>query len=188
LGNFADLFKQEFDMNSNMTKLALAIGALAMAGGAMATDSGTGTMGVTGSIAPECAVGNAAAMTFGALTMLTTAGAQSAASNSSSGGTFSAICTNGTSTPKLRFTSLNTGTSDFRLVGADTTSHIVYTLAVSGGGAAITYGTDAAFAGLTADGTTKSLAIVGTIAAAAKNAKLVQAYTDTITVTSSYTP
>ncbi|MES2942851.1 MAG: hypothetical protein V4772_08285 [Pseudomonadota bacterium] len=175
-------------MNKKMTKLAVAISAVLMVGGAMATDSGSGTMAVSGSIAAECAVGNTAAMTFGALTMLTTAGAQSAASNSSSGGTFDAICTNGTSTPKLRFTSLNTGTADFRLVGADTTSYIVYTLAVSGGGAAITYGTDAAFAGLTADGTTKSLAIVGTIAAAAKNAKAIQAYTDTITITSSYTP
>ncbi|MBH2019392.1 MAG: spore coat protein U domain-containing protein [Burkholderiales bacterium] len=173
-------------MNTKFSKLALAIGALVMAGGAMAADSGSGTMGISASIVDECSVGNTVALAFGNLAMLT-AGAQSAtASASTSGGTFDAICTNNTlNTPKLRFSSANTGTSDFRMVGTDTTSYIVYTLATAAD-AAIVYGTDAAFAGFTADGTVKSLTIKGSIAASEKGAKKVQAYSDIITIQSSY--
>lgn len=173
-------------MNTTMKKLALAIGALVMAGGAMAADSGSGTMGGSAAIVDECSVGTLATLTFGNLAMLTSGAQSSSASASTGGGTFDAICTNNSAnTPKLRFTSANTGTSDFRLVGADTSTYIVYTLA-TGADVAIAYGTDAAFAGFTADGTVKNLTIKGSIAAAAKAAKKVQAYTDTITIQSSY--
>lgn len=174
-------------MNTKMSKLALAIGAMAMAGGAMAADSGSGTMGSSAAIVDECSVGTLATLTFGNLAMLTT-GAQSAtASASTGGGTFNAICTNNSAnTPNLRFTSANTGTSNFRMIGAtDATQFIVYTLA-TGADVAIAYGTDAAFAGFTADGTVKNLTIKGSIAAGEKAAKKVQAYSDTITIMSSY--
>lgn len=174
-------------MNTKMTKLALALGALVMAGGAMAVDSGTGTMGVSASIINECAVGTAAELTFGDLAMLTAAGAQIAtASASTGGGTFQAICTNGTPSPAFKFTSLNTADSKFRLVGDDASTFIIYTLATAAN-AAITYGTAAAFTGFIADGTAQTLTIKGSIAAADKAAKGVQAYSDTITITSSYT-
>lgn len=172
---------------TKLGKLALAMGSLMLVGGAMAADSGTGSVVASAQINPECAVGNATALDFSALTMLTAAGAQVSASSTSSGGTFDAICTNGTNSPKLRFTSANSAGSDFRLLGADATTFISYTLAESGG-TAISHGSDAAFTGLAADGTTKSLRVVGTVTAAAKSAKLIQLYADTITITSSYTP
>ncbi len=172
---------------TKLGKLALAMGSLMLAGGAMAADSGSGSVAASAHIDPECAVGNTTALDFSAMTMLTAAGAQATGNNSSTGGTFDAICTNGTNAPKLRFTSANSTGTDFRLVGADTTSFIVYTLAESGG-TAIAHGSDAGFTGLAADGTTKSLRVVGTVTAAARNAKAVQLYADTITITSSYTP
>ena len=174
-------------MISNFSKLALALVSMTMAGGAMAagTDSGTATMGATANIANECSVGSAVSLAWGTLAMLNAGAQSSTASASTGGGSFDAICTNGSPLPKLRFTSANTGTSDFRLVGADTSSYIGYTLATAAD-VAIAYGTDAAFTGFTADGTAKHLTIKGSISASEKAAKKVQAYSDTITITSSF--
>lgn len=173
-------------MKVSFNKFAVAFAATLLSAGAFATDSGSGTMGVTASIAEECSVGNAVTLGFGQLSMLSNGAPSSAASASVSGGTFDAICTSGTTTPKLRFASANAGaTSTFRLVGADTTTFIAYTLAESGG-TAIAYNTAAAFTGFTGDGTKKSLTITGSIASSEKSGKAKQAYTDTITITSSY--
>jgi len=173
-------------MNRKMTKLALAVAAIAFAGGAWATDSGSGTMGVTASIAEECSVGNTTALTFGQLSMFSSGSVSTAASDSTGGGTFDAICTSGTTTPKLKFTSANAGgTSTFRMVGTDTTTFIAYTLAESGG-TAIAYDTAAAFTNFSADGTTKSLSIIGSVADTEKSGKAKQAYGDTITITTTY--
>lgn len=177
-------------MNMNMNKLALVIGTMVMASGAWATESGFGTMGTTASIEAACAVGSAVAMDFGPLAMLTGAAAQSTViSMKLTGGTFDAICTNGTTAPKLQFTSANAGvTSTFRLVGATNGAFIAYVLKDGTDTDTIAYNTAAAFAGLTADGATKSLALIGRILPGEKNGKLVQAYGDTITITSSFTP
>lgn len=174
-------------MNTTMNKLALAMGALMMTNGAMAADSGSTTMGVTASIVDACALGNTVALAFGELTMLTNTAQSPTASDSSGGGTFDAICTKNTlNTPKLKFTSANTeGTNSFRLVGADNTSYIVYTLATVGG-TAIAHATDAAFNGFNADGVVKNLTIKGSITGAEKAGKKVQAYSDTITIQASY--
>lgn len=173
-------------MKNLIGKIAAASAAGLLLGNAWAADSGTGTMAVTASIADECSVGNAAALAFGQLTMLS-GGSTSGDASTSSGGTFDVICTNGTSTPKLRFTSANVGLgTDFRLVGADGTTFITYTLKESNGSTAIVYNSDAAFNGLTADGASKSLRIIGSIAAAEKSGKPKQAYTDTITITTSF--
>lgn len=174
------------NMNANMNKLALAIGAMVVAAGAMAADSGSGTMGGTAAIIDECSVGTFATLTFGNLAMLTTGAQSGTPSASTGGGTFNAICTNNpANTPMLRFTSANTGTSNFRLVGDDGNTYIIYTLATAAD-VAIAYDTDAAFGGFTADGAVKNLTIKGSIAAVAKAAKKVQAYSDTITIQSSY--
>lgn len=167
------------------TKFAIACSAALLSMGAFATDSGSGTMGVTASIAQECSIGNTATLAFSQLSMLSNGSAATTASASGSGGTFDAVCTSGTTTPKLKFTSANTGTSDFRLVGADGTTYIAYTLAESGG-TAIAYDTPATFTGFSADGTTKSLTVTGSIAASEKTGKAAQAYSDTITITSTY--
>lgn len=162
-------------------RLAVVASALACAS-AFATDSGSGTMGVTASIAEECSIGNVTALDFGQLSMLDAGAVTGAASASSGGGTFDAICTSGTTTPKLKFTSANTTGADFRLKGGS--SYIVYTL--KDGSTEIAYGTPASFTGFVADGTAKPLVITGSIAASEKTGKPIQAYTDTITITSTY--
>jgi spore coat protein U-like protein len=172
-------------MKTSFNRIAAAIAATLVSAGAFATDSGNATMGVTASIADECSVGNTVTLDFGQLSMLSNGSQSSTASASTSGGTFDAICTNGTTTPKLKFESANTSGTDFRLKGADGSTFIAYTLAESGG-TAIAYSTAATFTGFSADGTTKSLAITGSIAAADKAAKAKQAYSDTITITSTY--
>jgi spore coat protein U-like protein len=172
-------------MKTKFNKLAAAVTVALLSASAFATDSGSGTMSVTASIVDECSVGNIATLAFGQLSMLSNGAPSAAASASVSGGTFDAICTAGTTTPKLKFSSANTSGSDFRLVGADGTTYMVYTLAESGG-TAIAYGTPASFTGFSADGSTKSLAIVGSIAASEKSGKAKQAYSDTITITSTY--
>jgi spore coat protein U-like protein len=166
-------------------KFAAAFAAALLSVSAFATDSGFGNMGVTASIAEECSVGNTVTLDFGQLALLNNGAASNAASNSIGGGTFDAICTAGTTTPKLKFSSANTGGSDFRLVGADGTTYIVYTLAESGG-TEIVYDTPAAFSGFSADGAAKNLAITGSISATEKAGKAKQVYTDTITITSTY--
>jgi len=168
-----------------INKFAAAFAAALLSVSAFATDSGSGTMGVTASIGEECSVGNTATLDFGALSMLNNGAPSSAASASVGGGTFDAICTAGTTTPKLKFSSANTSGTDFRLVGADGTTYIVYTLAESGG-TAIAYETPASFTGFSADGSTKNLAITGSIDASEKSGKAKQAYSDTITITSTY--
>lgn len=173
-------------MTINFNKLAVAFAAALISAAASAATSGGATMGVTASIAEECSIGNTVTLAFGQLSMFVNGANSTAPSASIGGGTFDAICTAGTTTPKLTFTSANTSESDFRLKGADGT-YIVYTLAVSGG-PAIVYSQPTAFDGFTdiADGNSKSLAITGSIAATERNGKPKQAYTDTITITSTY--
>jgi spore coat protein U-like protein len=172
-------------MKMKFNKFAVAAAAALLSAGAFATDSGSARMDVSASIADECSVGNVVTLAFGQLSMLSNGAQSSTASTSTAGGTFDAICTNGTATPKLKFESKNTSGSDFRLQGADLSTYIVYSLAESGG-TAIGYNTAASFTGFDADGTTKSLAIVGSIAATDKAGKAKQAYTDQITITSTY--
>ncbi len=169
-------------MTSKMTKLMIALGALTVAGAAMAQSA---TMGTAASIASECSVGNVVNLQFGDIQMLTTGAPSTSASESTGGGTFDAICTNGTPAPKFRFTSANTWFNDYRLMGADGTTYIAYTLATSSN-AAIAYGTPTTFSGFEANGSTQSLRIKGSIAAADKLGKVVQQYSDTITITASF--
>ena len=178
-------------MKKTMTKLMLAFSAMIVTGAALAAPiNGTTTMAVTASINDECAVGNTAALAFGALAMLTPAGQPSTSPSASvSGGTFDAICTFGTNPPTLKFDSANTVAGAFLLKGVvDATATIVYTLTNNNGNAAVSHGTAAAFTGFSSDGTTKSLKINGSIAAAAKAGKPGQTYTDTITITAAFTP
>jgi spore coat protein U-like protein len=172
-------------MKTKFDKIAVALAAALFSVAAGAADGGSATMGVTASISDECSVGNTVTLDFGQLSMLSNGAQSGAASASAGGGTFDAICTNGTTTPKLKFASANTSGTDFRLKGADGSTYIVYTLAESGG-LAIAYNTAATFTDFSADGTTKSLAITGSITATQKAGKAKQAYGDTITITSTY--
>lgn len=171
-------------MTNKMTKLIITLGAMTVAGAALAQSA---TMGASAGIASECAVGNIVNLQFGDIQMLSTGAPSSSASESTGGGTFDAICTNGTPQPKFRFTSANTWFNDYRLIGTDGTTYINYTLATSGN-TAIAYGTPTEFAGFVANGSAASLRIKGSIAAADKQGKAVQQYSDTITITASFGP
>lgn len=172
-------------MTNKMTKLMLATGAMALTGLVMAAND-TATMGVSAGIDNECAIGNVVGLTFGDLSMLSAGGQASTSSASTGGGTFDVICTNGSPAPKLNFTSANSGAGNFRLIGTDAMTVIVYTIYESNN-TAIAHGTNAAFTGFSADGAVKSLRIKGSIAASEKALKRVQEYSDTITITSSFT-
>jgi spore coat protein U-like protein len=172
--------------NTKISKLALAIGVVVMAGSAMATDSGTGSMDISATISPECSVGTLQELAFGTLSMLANGAVTTADSPGTA--TFDAICTNGAPSPKFKFVSINTSDgTDFRLQGTDTTTYITYSLKDSAN-TPITPNTEAAFGTFAADGITQNLTLNGTIAAADKSAKKVQAYSDIITITTSYTP
>ena len=178
----------------NNKKVALGFAAMLAFGAAQAgqTDSNSGSLSVAATISPECAVAQNAALSITKLTMLnTTTAAQDTTTNDVAAGSLHAICTNGTQTPMFRFSSANEGgTTNFRLVGADATTFIVYTLweGTTGSGTQIAHNTDAAFTGFSADGTQKTLNLSMKVTPTARAGAGIQAYSDTITVTTSYGP
>lgn len=174
-------------MKTKISKLTLTIGALMMAGGAMAASGDTSTMGASVAVAADCSVGAGGTLTLGTLEMLTTDGTKTAA-DSTIGATFPAICTNGTASPKFAYASANGLTGSFRLMGSTTTSEfITYTPFPSsdGTGTAVS-GTAAAHPSFTANGVSQPLPLSAKILAADKATKSVQSYTDTITITVSF--
>jgi spore coat protein U-like protein len=177
-------------MNTTMSKLALAIGALVVAGGAWAVND-TSTMGSTATVAKECAVGNGGGLSFGTLEMLNLTSAAQTTVDSVAASTFPAICTNGTTAPTFTYVSANTTGTNFRLKGVTTaTEFIAYTPYPSADASltAIVGAAATAHPAFTADGTTNTLDLSAKILAADKAAKLVQAYSDTITITAGWTP
>ncbi|MGZ5201398.1 MAG: spore coat protein U domain-containing protein [Telluria sp.] len=177
----------------NKRKLLLGFTALLAYGAAHAsqTDSNTGTLSVTTAISPECAVAQKTALNIPQLTMLNTStAAQDTTTDDKAAGALNAICTNGTQTPQFRFSSANTSGSDFRLVGTDATTFIVYTLweGATASGTQIAHNTNAAFGTFTADGTQQVLNLSMKVAGADRAGASIQNYSDTITVTTSYGP
>ena len=175
-------------MNFKMTKLGLAIAAIATAGAAFAANDDA-TFEVSASIASQCVVGNTTNMGFGALTMLdTTTGGRSTAKNNATA-TFDATCTNGTVAPTLKFASANGGGSAFKMMGGTGTDLITYTLyeGSADSGTLIAHNSLAAFTGFDADGAVKSLSVTGKVLAADKDGKPIGAYSDTVTITVGFT-
>lgn len=170
--------------NVRLSGVALSIVA-ALASGAASAGTNS-TMAVSAAIAAECAVTQNLPIAFGNLTMLN--GALQSTADSVRTGSFNAICTNGTGNPQFKYTSANGSGGAFRLVGADTTTFITYTVHQDGTAAASAVGYDTAesYSGFTADGTSQTLSVSAKILAASKNGKKVQTYTDTITVTATF--
>lgn len=162
-------------------KFAVAVAIVAISGAASATDSGTGTLGVSASIIPECHVAQNTAIDFGGLHALS-------GLDENATGSIDAICTNGTTQPTFSYSSAN---GAFQLKGGTTATDVIaYSLYqdINSTGTAVTYNSPAAYPGFTADGTTKTLNLTAHIIAADKTGKSVQAYTDTITVTTAFQP
>lgn len=174
-------------MNTKISKLALAIGAMVMAGGAWAD---TSSMAASATVAAECAVGNGGEIALGTLEMLNLDTATQTTVDTTAGATFPAICTNGTTLPKFAYVSANAVTTDFRLKGAGTTAndYITYTPYPSSGGTGtpIVGAVAVAHPDFTVNGMSQPLALSAKILASSKAAKLVQAYSDTITITVSW--
>jgi len=174
--------------NTKLNKVAAALAATLAAGAAFAaqTDSGTGTLAVNATISAQCAVGQHTAIDFGTLAMLSGTGQNT--SDSTGAGAIDAICTNGAPTPQFRYSSANTSGTDFRLVGADATTYIGYSLYQSADSttAPVTYNTDAAHPAFTATGASEVLDMSARILAADRNGKPMQTYSDTITITTSF--
>lgn len=175
-------------MNTKMKKLALALGAMALAGGAMA-DNDNATFIASANIASECVVGNTSAMAFGALTMLDASSGGRSADDNTKTATFDATCTNGTLLPTLKFVSTNGGGSAFKMKHGTAADLITYTLyeGTTDSGTSIADATAAAYTGLTADGAVKNLSVTGKVAAVDKNGKPIGAYSDTVTITVGFT-
>lgn len=174
-------------MNTKFSKLALAIGALVMAGGAWAVDD-TSTIGVSATVEAACSVGAGTAIGLSSLVMITADGTTSTA-DSVATNTFPAICTNGTTLPKFAYSSANDASGVFQLIGATTaTEFIAYTLHQDATGtlAAVAKATAIAHPAFTANGVSQTLSLAAKIVPAAKNGKSVQAYSDTVTITSSF--
>ena len=182
-------------MNTKMTQLALALGALVMTGGVWAqtttSTSTPSTMAVTATIVAECAVANGGGISFGTLTILDNSNAKQAIADDMAVSTFPAICTNGTASPTFTYVSANTSGTDFRLKGAAIgTEFIAYTPYPSADstGTAIVGAAAVAHPAFRADGTTNTLALSARILAVDKKTKSAQAYSDTITITAGWTP
>lgn len=170
--------------NMKMSKLVLAIGAMMAASGPMAATDNS-SMGVAATVEAACSVGNGGTMDLGALVMLSADGTQTGTTSAATA-TFPAICTTGTAAPTFTYDSANVSSGAFRLIGSTTaTEFITYTLYPSndGTGTVIASGTPVAYTGFTIDGTSKNLALSARIAPGAKSGQSVQAYTDTITIT-----
>lgn len=170
--------------NVKYGKLAIVLAVMA-SGAASATDSGSGTLGVSAAITPECNVVQNTAIDFHNLSMLT--GVAPTSTDSTGVGSIDAICTNGTGAPTFRYTSAN---GAFQLKGGTTPTEVIaYALyqTADASGTAVTYGTDVTHPDFTADGTAKTLSLSARIVPGDKNGKSVQAYSDTITVTTAFT-
>lgn len=170
--------------NHNLAKFAVVAGAMLLAG----TASAVNTLAVTANIASECAVSGNAPIAFGTLSTLSGAGPST--TNSVAAGSMDAVCTNGSGSPQFQYTSANAlATSTFRMVGADTTTYIVYTLHQDATATLgpVTYDTPAAHPNFSANGAVQTLNLSGRILPADKNGKARQTYSDTITITVSFT-
>jgi len=171
-------------MNNKLNKLVLAIGVLVAAGGTMAATDGS-TMEVTASVAAACSVGNGGTMALGTIAMISADGTR-ATTDTSITATFPAICTTGTPAPTFTYASANASATSFRLKGSTTaTEFITYSLfpSTDSSGTEIASGTPVAYTGFVIDGSSKALPLSAKILAASKTGQLVQAYTDTITIT-----
>lgn len=177
-------------MKSSMLKVAVATAAMMVGGSAIAEGGGGGPLPenqtsfqVNATVPSACMVGNPVDMDFGSIKMLSGTGLTTQDSHATA--RFDAACTNGSTTPKFRFASLNGGGA-FKMTHVESAAEapITYELhANTAAGALITHDTPAEFAGFVVDGTVKQLTVAGVITAANKAGKTVGDYSDVVTIT-----
>ena len=174
-------------MNTKMSKLVVALGAMAVTGTSMAATD-TANLAVSATVVNACAIG-AGALAFGSLSLAVTAGAGTAGTtadvDADSGTSISIICTNGTSAAITGDLGLNAVGSVRKMIsGSDLLTYELYTNA--GRGTVFNATNSIPYTG-TGSATTATAVygrILGTNLAAAKKGT----YADTVAMTITYTP
>ena len=167
-------------MKTILSKLAIFLGALMMTG---AAQSNSQTFNVTANVAQGCLIAVKTHMAFGPLNVISDTPAEKTA-------TFEVTCTNGSGNVWLTFASAHGNTpapaSTFKMIHGDGTATLTYQLYKANNSTMIAIDTPTPFGELVADGTVKLLTIYGRIPAEAKKGALAGAYTDTVTMTATY--
>lgn len=181
-------FNQEFKMNTKMTKLTLALGAIVMAASASAVAAtDTANLAMSATVNTICAIGPGA-ISFGTLTLDVNAGAGTvtlANHDADSGSSISIACTNGSSAAITAGAGSNSaGATRNMISGSDLLAYELYTNA--GRGIVLNGTNSIAYTGTGAATTTDTIfaRITGAQLAAAKKGS----YADTVAMTITYTP
>lgn len=175
-------------MNTKMTKLAMAIGAMAMAGAAMAaTDSST--LAVSATVLNNCAISNGT-IAFSAMQLAANKGVgtigTTAAATANSGSTISVICTNGASAAITGGLGTNGSGAVRKMIGGSGTDLLTYELySDSLQTTVFNMANPITYAGT---GLATSVVIYGGIAGADIALAKAGAYADSVPLTITYTP
>ncbi|MFT5644138.1 MAG: spore coat protein U-like protein [Janthinobacterium sp.] len=175
-------------MNMKLNKLALAIGAMTIAGASFAQSTDSSTLGTSATVENACAIGSGAAAA-GTLTLDVNAGAGTVNATNidfDSGTSISIACTIGASAQITAGLGNNAGVGTTRsmLSGTDTLAYELYADAVR---ATVLNGTNGiAYTGTGA--TTTNTVIYGQITGTQLAAAPKGTYADTVAMTITYTP
>ena len=176
-------------MDSKLNKLALAIGALVMAGGVIAATD-TANMTVTATVENTCSIGPGAIAFGSALKLAVTAGAGTTGTtndvDADSGTSVEVVCTNGASATITGNLGANAGAGTVRkmLSGTDLLAYQLYTSSARTTALDTTTGSIAH----TGTGSNSNVTIFGRIAGSALAAAKKGSYTDTVALLVNYTP
>jgi spore coat protein U-like protein len=173
-------------MKTQMTKLALAFGAMAMAGAAMAATDGS-TLAVSATVLNNCAISNGT-IAFSTIQLATNKGVgtigTTAAAAANSGSTISVICTNGATAAITGSVGANgSGAVRKMKAGAEFLTYELYS--DSAQGTVFNTLNPIAYAGT---GLATNVVIYGGITAADLAVAKAGAYADTVPLTITYTP
>ena len=173
-------------MNTKMTKLALALGAMVMVAGASAATD-TANLGVSATVNTICAIGTGT-ISFGVLTLDINAGAGTVTGmnhDADSGSSISIACTNGSSAAITADLGLNAVSTTRNMFSSG--DLLAYELYTTSGRTTVLNGTNSiSYTGTGAATTTETIyaRITGAQLAAAKKG----VYSDTVAMTITYTP
>lgn len=175
-------------MNTKMSKLVVALGAVAVTGTSMAATD-TANLAVSATVVNACAIG-AGTLAFGSLSLAVTAGAGTAGTtadvDADSGTSISIICTNGASAAITGDLGLNAVGSVRKMIsGSDLLTYELYT---SNGRTTVLDTTTGSIAYTGTGSATTATAVYGRILGTNLAAAKKGTYADTVAMTITYTP
>jgi spore coat protein U-like protein len=176
-------------MKTQMTKLALAIGAMAMASAAMAATDGS-TLAVSATVLNNCAISNGT-IAFSTIQLATNKGAgtigTTAAAAANSGSTISVICTNGASAAITGGVGTNGSGAVRKMLGGVSGAELLTYELYSDSLQTSVFNTSNSIA-YTGTGLATNVIIYGGITGADIALAKAGAYADTVPLTITYTP